>query len=333
MRYTYSEDQLAFAASAEALFAKSVTPTWQRAMWDDEIGREPGLWAKLEELGALAIMMPESLDGFGGRLVDVLPVIEAAGRHAVPDALIESVLLAPLALAWGGSTTQQEEYLGELLAGGRRATIALRERSLVPDAHVADLIVLPHDGELWVYRAGEVLLDRVHSQDPGRRLFRVTPVSGAGQRLPGGGESRARLEAVEHAANAALLTSMSQQMLDLSVEYARQRQQFGRLIGSFQAVKHLLADATSRVALATTATRAAACYHPPELMPALMARLVAVEAEALASHTALQVHGGIGFTFEHDLHIWLKRGKAIQNLHGGRAGLARRIGLAAVADF
>lgn len=342
MRYRFSEDQHDLGVSVDAYFSKTVTSAWQRELWDSPTGRDEKFWARISELGPIAILLPEEHGGFDGSLTDLMPVLEAAGRYAVPDALIESVLLGPAALATAGSKAQRDEWLDAVAAGELRTTVSLREGALVPDAHVADLIVLTQAGRLRVYRPDEVELERVHSQDPARRLFTVRPEPDSGQALPGSVDQLDKLEATELVATAAFMNGICERLLDATVAYAKERQQFGRAVGSFMAVKHLLADSASRLWLSQIAARAAAAnlataensessvYH--DLSGALSARLVANETQALVNHVALQVHGGIGFTFEHDLQFWLKRGKVLEQLHGGTAGLAHRIGMNAVAN-
>ncbi|ANS80063.1 acyl-CoA dehydrogenase domain protein [Serinicoccus hydrothermalis] len=335
MRYAFSPEQQAFGESATDLFARHCSPGAQRLSWTDDSGRDPSLWRGVVDLGAPAILVSEEYDGFAGTECDLLPVLEEAGRQAVPDALLESVFVGPFALVACGSEDQRRRWLPAIASGESRVTIALSEGGLVPDAHVSDLIVLARDGQLRIHEAGEVALERVHVEDPSRRLFQVTPRT-EGELLPASGDLRDQVVARELVGSAAVLNGIASHLLSATVAYAKERQQFGRLIGSFQGVKHLLADAFSKVELATTAARAAtwrvAAADPEGLASARLARICAVEAEFVANKVALQVHGGIGFTFEHDLQLWLKRGKALEQSHGGRHRVARLGGLDAVAS-
>lgn len=334
MRYAFSPEQQAFGESATNLFAKHCSPGAQRLSWTDDTGRDPLLWRGVVDLGAPAILVPEEYDGIGGSECDLLPVLEEVGRQAVPDALLESVFLGPFAIDACGSEDQRRRWLPAIASGELRVTVALSEGGLVPDAHVSDLIVLVRDGELRVHQAGEVAFERIHVEDPSRRMFQVTPGTD-GEVLPAFEGQRDQLVARELVGSAAVLNGIASHLVSATVAYAKERQQFGRLIGSFQGVKHLLADAFSKVELATTAARAAtwqvAAAEPEALAPARLARICAVEAEFVANKVALQVHGGIGFTFEHDLQLWLKRGKALEQSHGGRYQVARAAGLDAVA--
>ncbi len=332
MRYTFSSDQADFAGSARSVFGRHCAPEVQRGQWDDETGRSPQLWGALAELGLPSILVPEEHDGFGGSLADLLPVLEEVGRAAVPDAVLEATVLGPLALALAAGKEQRERWLPGVAAGDQRVTVRLRAGSPVPDAHVSDLVVLPRDGDLWVFHRDDLELERRVSQDPSRRLFAVRPRRGAGERLPFGRQALPMLRAHELVGSAAVLSGVSAHLLYATVAYAKERQQFGRVVGSFQGVKHLLADAASKVDLATTAVRAASaqiCQPEPDLHVAELARVVAADAGRTANKVALQVHGGIGFTFEHHLQLWLKRGKVLELDHGGRHEVARDAGLRA----
>lgn len=331
MKCTYTQDQQSFRDSAGKVFSKRCSPSQQRALWQDETGRDPDLWADLVELGVPAILVPEEFDGLGGTEVDLLAVLEEAGRQGVPDALVESVFVGPYAIAVAANAQQQRRWLPGVATGGLRVTVGLGNAHHVPDVHVSDLIVLERSGELWVYHRDELEVERVGSQDPSRRIFAVTPRPGAGERLPLGAEALGQIRARERVGSAAVLNGISQHLLDAAVEYAKVRRQFNRVIGSFQGVKHLLADAASRIHLATLAVRSAtwrvATGQPEALEVAEFARICAVEAEFVANRVSLQVHGGIGFTFEHDLQLWLKRGKVLEQTHGGHRAAARRAGM------
>lgn len=335
MNCTFTQEQQAFRDSARKVYAKRCTPQMQRSLWESDSGRDPELWAQLSVLGVPAILVPEEFGGIGGTEVDLLPVLEEAGRHAVPDALVEAVYVGPYAIAAAANLDQQQRWLPGIASGELRVTIALADTTHVPDAHVSDLIVLERTGELWVYTRDEVALERIGSQDPARRIFLVTPAPGSGERLPLSGAALPQVRARERVGSAAVLNGISSHLLETAVDYAKIRRQFDRVIGSFQGVKHLLADAASRVHLAIVATRAASWHLATRQEDgcdvAELARICAVEAEFVANHVALQIHGGIGFTFEHDLHLWLKRGKVLEQAHGGHRSASRRAGMSALA--
>jgi alkylation response protein AidB-like acyl-CoA dehydrogenase len=178
--------------------------------------------------------------------------------------------------------------------------------------------------------AADVISEPLNSMDPSRRLFRVRPRPGAGQLLaqPDLGGAAAR----SLAGSAALLNGVAARQVALAVEYAKTRTQFGRTIGSFQAIKHQLAQAASMNALARQATTTAA-YKIAQASSdhadaAVLAHLCALQAEAESNRVALQVHGGVGFTWEHNLQIWLKYGKTLELAYGSRRVAAALAGSA-----
>jgi alkylation response protein AidB-like acyl-CoA dehydrogenase len=335
MRYEFSDEQQSFRASVRKLVERLATPQRLRSLWDTETGRDPQLWQDLCDLGAAAMLVPEEFDGIGGTEIDLCPVLEEAGRACVPDALLEALLIGPALIAEAGSEEQKAQWLPRVASGELRVTVGLGGAPTVPDAHVSGLILLQDGGgEIRAFAPHEVTLTRAHSMDLSRRLFRVTPAAGAGTVLPGGPAAIGRALSRQYAGSAAVLVGLAEHMLDRSVEYVKTRHQFGRPIGSFQAVKHQLAHATALVSMAGRSARSALYFVARRDAradeTAVLARICAVEAEFEANRVALQTHGGIGFTYEHDLQLWLKRGKALEQSHGGHRELARRAGAAAV---
>lgn len=332
MKIAFEPEQQDLATSFDQAVAAEVDVEALRALWTTETGRSEKLRATIAQLGLTTILVPEEFEGYGGTLVDVALVLERVGYHAVPDALVESLVTAPVALAVAGSPEQQAAWLPRLADGSATATVALRGLASVPDAHVSDVLIFRDGDELKLVETSACELTPLRSMDPSRRQFAVTVPEGAAQVLPGGG-----VEAVlahEAAASASVLIGLSRRMLDETVAYAKVREQFGRVIGSFQAVKHQLADAVANVELAAFAVHAAAAKvadgAPDALTAALAARIVAVEAEFEANRASLQLHGGIGFTWEHHLQLWLKRGKALEQAHGGLTELTAALGRATI---
>jgi alkylation response protein AidB-like acyl-CoA dehydrogenase len=350
MRYAFTDTQRAFHESVRAVFRRAASPARLRELWRTDTGRGPELWADLCALGAPAVLVPEEHGGLGGTEVDLCLPLEESGRSGIPDALLEALVVGPALVAEGAPAEVRAELLPGIAAGELRVTVALAGIRYVPDAHVSDLIILERSGGVRLYRRAEVELTPVRSMDPSRRLFAVAPRPNTGIGLSAGGAALSRARARQDAGSAAVLCGLADQLLRLSVDYAKVRRQFGRPIGSFQGVKHQLAQATALVSLATQAERSATwlvARRSPDTADgtdaaevavaadaadaARLARVCAIEAEFEANRVALQTHGGIGFTFEHDLQIWLKRGKALEQAHGGHRELARRAGEAAVA--
>ncbi|PXY20816.1 acyl-CoA dehydrogenase family protein [Prauserella muralis] len=302
MRFTPSPEQRQFAASLHDLLSGADTPGAVRA-WAE--GRpEPGLklWRDLADLGVTALRVPEECDGLGAGLTDLVIAFEVLGYHAVPGPLAESVAVAPALLGDG-------ERLRALAAGRLLATVALPPH--VPyalDADVAGLVLLVENGA--VYR-GEPETEPVRSVDAARRLFRVAGTGGALGATDGSAFEAGVL------AVAAELLGAGQRLLDEAAAYARQRHQYGRPIGSYQALKHLLADVVTRLELARPLVHGAAVTATARDVSA--AKAAAGEAAYLAARAALQVHGAIGYTAEHHLGLWLTRVRALTGAWGGGA--------------
>ncbi|PXY34008.1 acyl-CoA dehydrogenase family protein [Prauserella flavalba] len=306
MRFAPTAEQRQFAASLHDLLAGADTPATVRA-WGD--GRhEPGLkiWRDLADLGLPALLVPERDGGLGGSATDLVVAFEVLGYHAVPGPLAESVAVAP--------SLAPRESLPALASGELLATVA--QPPLVPyalDADVAGLVLRVHDGA--VERTGADG-EPVRSLDAARRLFPVR----AGEVL---GTAPAEAFELGVLAVSAQLTGAGRWLLGQASAYAKQREQYGRAIGSFQAVKHLLADVATRLELARPLAHGAAVTMTARDVSA--AKVAAGEAAYLAARTALQVHGAIGYTAEHDLGLWLTRVRALTGAWGGAAWHRARV--------
>ena len=248
--------------------------------------------------------MSEEFDGIGAHPVDLVVAAERLGYWGVPGPVTESIAVAPILLA-------ADERSGGLASGDLIATVAFPPR--VPravDADSAGLILVVGDGEVSDGAAGA----RYDSVDPARRLFEVTA----------SGETQAAdtARAFEFGAliTAAQLVGAGQAMLDGSVEYAKQRTQFGRVIGSYQAIKHKLADVYIAVEMARPLVYGAALSladgAPDTARDVSAAAAAAADAALLSARSSLQAHGAIGFTQEHDLSLLLLRVQALRSSWG-----------------
>jgi alkylation response protein AidB-like acyl-CoA dehydrogenase len=287
MKFELSRDQRDFATTLEALLADA-GPTVAARAWARG-DHEPGLalWRLLTDMGVPGLL----IDGYR---VEHVIAMEALGRHAVPGPWIESA-------AYLASCPE----VAETIAKGAVATVVAPPH--VPYALDADVAEFVFDASLQPAEAGE----RVPSVDPVRRLFRVSA---------SGKADAAAFEAAALAASAQLLGA-GERMLAESVIYARQRTQFGRQIGSYQAIKHALADVRIALDFVRPLVYAAAL----DASPVSAAKVAAGDAAWLAARTALQVHGAIGYTREHDLSLWLLRTRGLTSAWG--TGAHHRAGL------
>lgn len=314
MKFDLDQEQRDFAASIDAALAAADVPGAVRAWGSGDV--EPGrrVWNQLTELGVTALAVPEEHDGIGAHPVDLMVALEALGRWCVPGPVVESIAVAPVLLAGRG------EQLAALAAGESIATVALPPHTpRAVDAETADLVLLAGDGKVSTAQAGI----RHRSVDPARAIFDVTAT----------GESWAAdvARAYEFGAlgTAAYLIGAGQAMLDTAVEYAKQRTQFGRVIGSYQAIKHKLADVHIALELARPLVYGAALSladgSADTARDVSAAKVAASDAALLAAHSSLQTHGAIGFTSECDLSLWLLRVQALRPAWGDPTAHRRRV--------
>ncbi len=308
-RFVFDEERLSFARSVRDALARLCPPSVVRAAWTSETGRSPELWKQLVELGLVGAMAPEPL-GLGMRELDLVLVLEECGRAALPEPIVETSVVVSLL-----RDARETTWLPRI-ADGAIATLGLE--TLVPDAHVADVTVLARDGALHLVSRDAVRLTPEKSVDGARRLFRVEWSSSTQLDVP---LSAARDRAAF--ATSAFLVGVARKLLQTTVEYVKIRHQFGQPIGSFQAVKHHLADVHVAIELAAPLVHRAAhsLTHGDRdaTLHVSMAKAAASDAALLASRAALQCHGAIGYSFEHDLHLWMKRAWVLAASHGDAA--------------
>jgi len=307
-----SQERQLLAETVAALVAKHADPGAVRAAMESDRGYDESLWQLLcEQVGAAALVIPEELGGAGGELADAAVVLRELGRVLVPSPLLGTTLaeLALLAAADPDADTL------EGLAQGRSIGALVLDADYVVNGDVADVVVAATDGRLsrWTRFSAQP----VATMDPTRRLARVRAEEaediGAD---PGIADFAAILLAAEQ-------IGAAERCLELTVEYTKNRVQFGRPIGSFQALKHRMAD----LYVAVSAARAVvsdACDDPTPTNAAT-ARLAASEALCAVAAEGIQLHGGIAITWEHDMHLYFKRAHGSAQLLGAPRELLRQL--------
>jgi alkylation response protein AidB-like acyl-CoA dehydrogenase len=318
VRFALDDQQRDFAASIDAALSAAAVPAAVRAWADGDTAPGRKVWAQLSDLGVTALLVAEEFDGIGAHPVDLAVAAERLGRWCVPGPVTESVAVAPVLLA--GDERSAALAAGELIATAALPPVMPR----AVDADSAGLVLLAEDGAVRDAVAGT----RHASVDPARRLFDVT-ATGA----PRAADVQRAFE-FGALATAAQLVGAGQAMLDQACDYATQRHQFGRPIGSYQAIKHTLADVHIAVELARPLVYGAALALADDSADTARdvsaAKAAASDAALLAARSALQVHGAIGFTHEHDLSLWLLRVQALRSAYGDPAWHRARV-LEAVA--
>ncbi len=307
MDFALDEQQRDFAASIDAALGAADLPGAVRAWSAGDLAPGRKVWEQLANLGITALAVPEKFDGIEAEPVDLVVALERLGRWCVPGPVAESIAVAPILLA-------EDERCAGLASGELIATVALPPQ--VPravDADAAGVVLLATRDGVTDATAGA----SHESVDPSRRLYDVTAT---GEGWQADVERAYEFGAL---ATAAQLIGAAEALLHAAVDYAKQRTQFNRVIGSYQAIKHKLADVHIAVELARPLVYGAALSL--EARDVSAAKAAASEAALLAARSALQTHGAIGFTQEHDLSLWLLRVQALRSAWGDPQEHRRRL--------
>jgi alkylation response protein AidB-like acyl-CoA dehydrogenase len=309
MDFELSEDQVALADGVRSFCEGRFPMATVRALADDH-GVDRDRWRELGDLGLFSLLLAAAAGGVEGGWADAVVAFEELGRALVPGPLVWTQLLAGTV---PGAATGEA-----IVAGIDRADPS----GIVEFPDRLDHLAVVDDAGIWLVPAGDLVVELLRPLDP------LTPVARLTAPLPQGdlildAEAAARLRIHGAALTSALLLGSSQASAALAVAYAKERQQFGRPIGAFQAMKHLLADTFTRAEIARGAVYAAGVtLDDPAVGSAeravAAAKLTAAEAALANAKTCIQVHGGMGFTWEIDAHLYLKRAYALEPAFGTR---------------
>ena len=361
MNFGLTETQQTLKNTVRKFLAAECPISEARRLMETETAFDAGLWRKISEQGWTGIIFPEEYGGFGMGLVEMAVVLEEMGRALLAGPYFSTVLLAGALLDAAAGENEKQKYLGAICRGEARATVAFLEdpaswapdsvrmkasrrgagylldgqKLFVPDAAVSDFLIsiARLDGELAllvVPRGAEGLsIAPMPSLDGTRKLYEVTfdSVSIAPQDLLRKGAAAAaalgRARNIATMGLAAEMTGGMQRLLEIAVEYAKTRKQFGRPIGQFQAVQHQCAD----MLLYTESSRSAVYYAawamqegiPEAGLAVSVAKAYGSDAFREVGNRAIQVHGGMGFTWENDCHLYYRRAKASELAFGDAA--------------
>ena len=307
VEFELDQQQRDFASSIDAALGAADVPGAIRAWAAGDAAPGLKVWEQLANLGVTALIVPEKFDGLDADPVDLVVALERLGRWCVPGPITESIAVAPVLLG-------EDDRCAGLAAGEIIATVALPPH--VPravDAGTAGLVLLATESGVTDATVGE----QHESVDPSRHLFEVTATGTAWQ------ADMQRAFDFGVLATAAQLVGAAEALLSAAVDYAKQRTQFGRVIGSYQAIKHKLADVHIAIELARPLVYGAALsLHPRDVSAA---KVAASDAALLAARSSLQTHGAIGFTQEHDLSLLLLRVQALRSAWGTPEAHRRRV--------
>ncbi len=321
MDFGLSDDQREIQRTARELLAERARPEKVRAC-AEERRLDDGLWRELCGLGWPGIAVAEEYGGQGLGLVELAILCEELGRVVAPVALLPTVITA-LVLERAGSIEQRERWLPALASGESLGALGVERdgvAELVLGAPEAEVLVLAQDGapRARVCAREDTVVEPVDSIDPTRPTARVTVPVDAGEALEG--DVQAGLDRALVAVSAELV-GVCERALDMTVAYVKERKQFGVPVGSFQAVSHRCAQMLLDTERARSATSYAAwaADADPERLPeaAAMAKASASQAGVEVTASAIQAHGGIGFTWEADMHWLYKRALLDASLLGG----------------
>jgi hypothetical protein len=307
-----TEERELLRETVATLVDRHASPAAVREAMASERGYDESLWKLLcEQVGAAALVVPEDLGGAGGQLADAAVVLEELGKALVPTPLLGTTL-AELALL--AADKPDPDALERLAEGASIGTVVF-DPDYVVNGDVADVAIATNGTTLT--RWTTFTAHRVDTMDPTRRLARVDPTAtvdiGAD---PGLADAAAVLLAAEQIGAAG-------RCLDLTVAYTKDRVQFGRPIGSFQALKHRMADLY--VALQSARAVVDASIADPSPTSAALARVAASEAFSKIAAEAVQLHGGIAITWEHDIQLYFKRAHGCAQLLGPPREYLRRL--------
>ncbi len=339
MDFTFSEDQLLFQESVHDFLVNEVTPEKIRELWESETGRSPELWAQLAEMGLTGITVPEDFGGLGMQMLDFVLLAQECGYVALPAPLVHTAMVAVPLIVNSKSDSLQQTWLPKIAAGEAVVMVGLEQNVFVEDAHIADLLILEKAGALYAVDPQAATLRANESVDLSRKLFVVEFDETNAEKIAESDAAQALIEAARNGGAlgvAAEALGLAQRMVDISVQYTSERKQFGVAIGTFQAVKHHMANIAYRLEYAKApAARAAYAIDNGQdniSMAVSHVKLAACEAANLAAKNCIQVHGAMGYTWEVDLHIYMKRAWAYANTWGDAAFHKQRVAEYVLAD-
>jgi len=314
MDFNFSEQHTLLMDAARALLDDTCPLERLRALMDQGEAIDPARWQALAENGLTAVMLPESAGGLGLDAQDFVQIAQHCGYVGLPEPLLEHAGVAAPLLA---ACNPVHPLLEQAAAGQGRLAIGHRVNPFVAHADTATALLLAHQNEVHLVSPGQVKLTAQSSIDPFRRLSRVDWTPDPSTCISADAQTHWDC-ALDRGAlfTAAQSLGLAQRCIDLAVAYARERKQFGKPIGSYQAVKHHLASAQVKIEFARPVVYAAAaqCERHDIYSRARIshAKLAAAEAADFAARQALQIHGAMGYSWEVDVHVFLKRALALQ---------------------
>ncbi|HWU69336.1 MAG TPA: acyl-CoA dehydrogenase family protein [Stenotrophobium sp.] len=340
MDFTFESQQQDFRDAVRRFLVVEAAPEMLREFWETQSGRSAEMRAKVTEQGLTALSVPEEFGGMGLNDLDWVLILQELGYHGIPDSLSDAAYLAVDILnQLPASVALRKEWLPRMVEGRARIAVAHPVNPFVADAAIADLLLLWHDDEIHALKPAQAKLSHNPSIDQSRRLYKIEWTPTAASRLCDAATGKPIWEDAFNRATlsvASQLRGLARRMMDLGIDYSAQRKQFGKPVGSFQAIKHQMADIAVKIEFAGPvihrAAYAMAHRLPQRAVHVSHAKLAAAEAALLAARNSLQAHGAMGYTWEADLQMFMKRAWALESAWGTRAFHKSRIAAAVLAD-
>jgi alkylation response protein AidB-like acyl-CoA dehydrogenase len=343
MQFGLSESQQILKDTARKFFAGESPIAAVRKAMETDTAYDADLWTKLAEQGFTGIITPEEYGGMGLGKVELILLMEEAGYALLPGPFFSTVALAGAVIDACASSEQKKKYLARIAGGQMRSTVALVEAAgswdpaslqiasagnkltgtklFVTDAAVADfMVVVARDGVFAVdAKADGLRVEPMKGMDLARKIYSVEFKNTPAEKLSNTGNLATALNVATAALCAEMVGGM-QRALELTVAYAKTRKQFGKPIGIFQAVQHLCADMYLEAESSRSATYYAAWALEENTADAAasvsVAKMYSSDASRTVGNRGIQVHGGMGFTWENDLHLYYRRAKASETMLG-----------------
>lgn len=343
MQFGLSESQQILKHTANKFLAGECPMAEVRRLMDTPTAYDPELWAKMAGQGFLGIIFPEECGGMGLGVVELILFMEEAGYANLPGPFFSTVALAGTTINAVASAEQKKKYLSRISSGDARATLAVLEskaswdpadvemtatggkltgtKLFVTDAAAADFIVVVAKNGIYLVdaKAPGLRIDPMNGLDLGRKIYAVNFSNTPAEKL-GNAEGLERALAISATALSAELVGAMQRTLEITVAYAKTRKQFGKPIGIYQAVQHQCADMYLETESSRSATYYAAWALQENAVDAAtavaIAKMYASDASRTVGNRGIQVHGGMGFTWENDLHLFYRRAKASETMLG-----------------
>jgi len=335
MRFAPTEQQEQFASNIASILEKECSSEALQLAGEESSGGIDGLWETLSETGLMGIAIPEEFGGLGMGSSDLVFILEELGRAACPEPVAEhAAVAAPLITRWA-QNEMAREILEESVTGSRKLTVGSPIDTRVVSVEKSDLILLSKGNELHAVPTKEIIHTPMTSIDPryktGTIEWSPNPKTLISEE-PEAVEDMTNRGALSYAAQA---VGVAQKLLEMTVSYVSERKQFGKPVGTNQAVKHHCSDMAIVIEFARPLVQVASWAMDNGRSPTenftvsgevSAAKALASEAVELACRSALQCHGAIGYTVEHDLQVWLKRGWILASAWGDALFHRRRLG-------